>query len=67
MGSAERRTGQVDGRGHHLPNVGRVLEASERSGTDRAGYYDWNGLLGPPTVAVRRPAPGGMPHAAVLV
>ena len=69
MGSAERRTGQVDVRGHHLPNVGRVLEASERSGTDRAGYHDWTGLLGPPraTAAVRRTPSGGITHAAVLV
>ena len=39
----------------------------ERSGTDRTGYCDRTGLLGPPTVAVRRTPSGGIPHAAVLV
>ena len=39
----------------------------ERSGTDRTGYCDRTGLLGPPTVAVRRTPSGGISHAAVLV
>ena len=46
-----------------------VLLRGERSGTDRAGYHDWTGLLGPPraTAAVRRTPSGGITYAAVLV
>jgi len=64
--ASEGPRGQVGVRGHHLPNGGRVLRG-ERSGTDRTGYCDRTGLLGPPTVAVRRTPSGGISHAAVLV
>ena len=64
--ASEGPRGQVGVRGHHLPNGGRVLEASGRE-RDRAGYHDRTGLLGPPTAAVRRTPSGGITHAAVLV
>ena len=63
--ASEGPRGQVGVRGHHLPNGGRVLEAS---GRERTGLViDRTGLLGPPTAAVRRTPSGGISHAAVLV
>ncbi len=50
---SEGPRGQIDVRGHHLPNGGRVLEAIGRERIE--------------LVTVRRTPSGGITHAAVLV